>query len=123
MKIIRFLTFLTISITFFGINSFAAEKDMKTKTSEALSKQLNEWVLRNNPKLKDNLENKFQKNKEQILKHFGKRQINENVLTAFSIFSQVVIKKQIKYQRIIKKKELSINLEEDNLSFEVKFNY
>ena len=61
--------------------------------------------------------------KEQILKYFRKRQINEGVLTAFSIFSQAVMKKQIKYQKIVKKKELSINLEEDNLSFEVKFNY
>ena len=96
---------------------------MRTKTGEALSKQLNEWVLRNNPKFKDNLEKKLQKNKEQILKYFRKRQINEGVLTAFSIFSQAVMKKQIKYQRIVKKKELSINLEEDNLSFKVKFSY
>ena len=123
MKIIRFLFFLTLSIIFFGINTFAAEKDMRTKTGEALSKQLNEWVLRNNPKFKDNLEKKLQKNKEQILKYFRKRQINEGVLTAFSIFSQAVMKKQIKYQRIVKKKELSINLEEDNLSFKVKFSY
>ena len=70
MKIIRFLFFLTLSIIFFGINTFAAEKDMRTKTGEALSKQLNEWVLRNNPKFKDNLEKKLQKNKRTNLKIF-----------------------------------------------------
>ena len=123
MKTTKYLALLILSTIFFGINSSAGEVDMNLKTREAFSKQLNEWVLKNNPNLKKNLENKFQKNKEQILKHFGKRQINENILTTFSIFSQAVIKKQIKFQKVINKKELSINFEEDNLSLGVKFTY
>ena len=105
------------------MNSYGKETNMNKKTREAVSKQFNQWILKKNPNLKENIENKLNKNKEKILKHFGKRQINENIITTFSIFSQALVEKQIKYQRIINKKEISINLKEDNLSLKIKFRY
>ena len=123
MKTNFFLTFLILFSLFFGMSSYGQETNMNKKTREAVSKQFNQWILKKNPHLKENIENKLNKNKEKVLKHFGKKQINENIITTFSIFSQALIEKQIKYQRIINKKEISINLKEDNLSFKVKFTY
>lgn len=123
MKTNFFLTFLILFSLFFGMNSYGKETNMNKKTREAVSKQFNQWILKKNPNLKENIENKLNKNKEKILKHFGKRQINENIITTFSIFSQALVEKQIKYQRIINKKEISINLKEDNLSLKIKFRY
>ena len=123
MKTNFFLTFLILFSLFFGMSSYGQETNMNKKTREAVSKQFNQWILKKNPHLKENIENKLNKNKEKVLKHFGKKQINENIITTFSIFSQALIEKQIKYQRIINKKEISINLKEDNLSLKIKFRY
>ncbi len=123
MKTNFFLTFLTLFSLFFGMSSYGQETNMNKKTREAVSKQFNKWILKKNPHLKENIENKLNKNKEKVLKHFGKKQINENIITTFSIFSQALVEKQIKYQRIINKKEISINLKEDNLSLKIKFRY
>ena len=123
MKINNFLAFLIFSSIFFGISSYGSEKNMNEKAKEALSKQVNQWILKKNPDLKKNVEKEFEKNKKKVLKHFSKKRINENLLTTFSIFSQAVIKKQIEYKRVVNKKEISINLKEDNLSFKVKFTY
>ena len=123
MKTTKLLALLILSTVFFGINSYGSETNMKEKTKEAFSKQLNQWILKKNPNLKSNIENKLKKNKEEILKHFSKRQVNDNIVTVFSLFSQAVIQKEIKYEKTINQKEVSINLKEDNLSFKVKFSY
>ena len=123
MKTSKFLALLILSAVFFGINSYGSESSMEEKTKEAFSEQLNQWISKKKPSLKDSIKNKLKNHKEEILRHFGKRQVNDNVLTVFSIFSKAVIQKEIKYEKIINKKEVSINLKEDNLSFKVKFTY
>ena len=122
MKTSKFLALLILSTVFFGINSYGNES-MEEKTKEAFSEQLNQWISKKKPSLKDSIKNKLKNHKEEILRHFGKRQVNENVLAVFSIFSQAVIQKEIKYEKTINKKHVSINLKEDNLSFKVKFTY
>ena len=122
MKTSKLLALLILSTVFFGINSYGNES-MEEKTKEAFSEQLNQWISKKKPSLKGNIKNKLKNHKEEILRHFGKRQVNDNVLTVFSIFSKAVIQKEIKYEKIINKKEVSINLKEDNLSFKVKFTY
>ena len=122
MKTSKFLALLILSTVFFGINSYGNES-MEEKTKEAFSEQLNQWISKKKPSLKDSIKNKLKNHKEEILRHFGKRQVNDNVLTVFSIFSKAVIQKEIKYEKTINKKHVSINLKEDNLSFKVKFTY
>jgi len=123
MKTSKFLALLIFSTVFFGINSYGSESSMEEKTKEAFTEQLNQWISKKKLSLKGNIKNKLKNHKEEILKHFGKRQVNENVLTVFSIFSQAIIQKEITYEKKVYKKDVSINLKEDNLSFKIKFTY
>jgi len=121
MKMNTFITLLFLLTFFWGPKSYGTE--LNTKTKEALSIQIERSIVKKNPQFKKKLKYKLQKNKKQLLKHFSNNRSKKAIIAAFTVFSQIIIDKEIKFQKSTNKQDIFLNLKEDNFSLNFKLTY